>query len=193
MENTRKIVLRFIFMQTTLLCCSMPFIKALFIFFLLSLMQLQVATAQNKSNRGKEFWLCYGYNWGFTSELPINAQELAVYISTEQAATVTVSVFGTTWTRTLNIPANTVDASILIPKTGSDDARIMSDGLSAKGIRISSDVPIAVYAHQYNTMLSGATMLMPLESLGYSYYSINYSQATSNSSLPAISPSIANG
>ena len=193
MKNTRKTVLRFIFMQTTLLCCSMRFIKALFLFFLLSLMQLQVATAQNKSNRGKEFWLCYGYNWGFTSELPINAQELAVYISTEQAATVTVSVFGTTWTRTLNIPANTVDASILIPKTGSDDARVMSDGLSVKGIRISSDVPIAVYAHQYNTMLSGATMLMPLESLGYSYYSINYSQATSNSSLPSISPSIANG
>jgi hypothetical protein len=52
----------------------MRFIKALFIFFLLSLMQLQVATAQNKSNRGKEFWLCYGYNWGFTSELPVNAQ-----------------------------------------------------------------------------------------------------------------------
>ncbi len=167
--------------------------KILFLFYVLCIMQLATSNAQNRSNRGKEFWLCYGYNWGFTSELPINAQELAVYISTEQAATVTVSVFGTTWTRTLNIPANTVDASILIPKTGSDDARVMSDGLSVKGIRISSDVPIAVYAHQYNTMLSGATMLMPLESLGYSYYSINYSQATSNSSLPAISPSIANG
>ncbi|MFN7200377.1 MAG: hypothetical protein ACK5VM_09385, partial [Bacteroidota bacterium] len=126
--------------------------KALFLFYVLFFMQLETISGQDRSNRGKEFWICYGYNWGFTSELPINAQELAVYISTEQAATVTVSVFGTTWTRTLNIPANTVDASILIPKTGTDDARIMGDGLSAKGIRISSDVPIAVYAHQYNTM-----------------------------------------
>ena len=88
--------------------------KILFLLYVLCIMQLATATAQNRSNRGKEFWLCYGYNWGFTSELPINAQELAVYISTEQAATVTVSVFGTTWTRTLNIPANTVDNSFIV-------------------------------------------------------------------------------
>jgi gliding motility-associated-like protein len=168
-------------------------INALLFFYLLLVIQLGDVRAQDRSNRGKEFWLCYGYNWGFTSELPINAQELAIYISTEQAATVTVSVFGTTWSRTLNIPANTVDASILIPKSGADDARILTDGMSTKGIRISSDVPVAVYAHQYNTMLSGATMLMPLESLGYSYYSINYSQATSNSALPSISPTTGNG
>lgn len=167
--------------------------KRLFLFFVLFFTQLGFLSAQNRSNRGKEFWLCYGNNWGFTSEMPVNAQELAIYISTEQAATVTVSVFGTTWTRTLNIPANTVDASILIPKSGADDARILTDGLSQRGIRISSDVPVAVYAHQYNTMLSGATMLMPLETLGYSYYSINYSQATSASPLPVISPSTANG
>lgn len=171
----------------------MRIINSLLSFYLLLVIQLGDVRAQDRSNRGKEFWLCYGYNWGFTSELPINAQELAIYISTEQAATVTVSVFGTTWSRTLNIPANTVDASILIPKSGTDDARIMTDGMSTKGIRISSDVPVAVYAHQYNTMLSGATMLMPLESLGYSYYSINYSQATSNSALPSISPTTGNG
>ncbi len=168
-------------------------VRNFLLLFALLLTQLSGIWAQDRSNRGKEFWLCYGNNWGFNSEMPVNAQELAVYISTEQAAIVTVSIFGTTWTRTLNIPANTVDASILIPKSGADDARILTDGLSSRGIRISSDVPVAVYAHQYNTMLSGATMLMPIETLGYSYYSINYSQATSNSSLPAISPTIANG
>lgn len=149
--------------------------------------------AQDRSNRGKEFWLCYGNNWGFTSEIPVNSQELAVYISTEQAANVTVSIFGTSWTQSVSIPANTVDASILIPKSGVNDARILTDGLSQRGIRISSDVPVAVYAHQYNSMLSGATMLMPTETLGYSYYSINYSQNTSASPLPTISNSIANG
>ena len=169
--------------------------KLRFFLLLSSLLLIQSGglLAQDRSNRGKEFWLCYGYNWGFDNEFPVNAQELAVYISTEQAATVTVSVFGTTWSRTLNIPANTVDASVLIPKSGVDDARILTDGVSSKGIRISSDVPVAVYAHQYNTMLSGATMLMPVETLGYSYYSINYSQATSNSQLPAISPTTGNG
>ena len=68
------------------------------------------ASAQNKSNRGKEFWLGYGFNYGFFNDPPVNQQELALYISAEQAATVTVSINATGWTQTVNIPANTVNA-----------------------------------------------------------------------------------
>lgn len=39
-----------------------------------------------------------------------------------------------------------------------------------------STEPIVAYAHQYDTQLSGATMLMPVETYGYTYYSINYTQ-----------------
>ncbi len=156
------------------------------------------STAQDKSNRGKEFWLGYGFHWIFVNSdnggtIPANSQDMALYISTEQAAIVTVSVNGTSWSQTLNIPANTVDQSIVIPKNGADDARLLTDGLSTKGIHIVSDVPVAVYAHVYVTQGSGATMLMPVETYGYSYNSINYSQATSNSQLPVISPTTANG
>jgi hypothetical protein len=66
-------------------------------------------SAQDKSNRGKEFWLAYGYNYSFFNEPPINNQELQLYISTVQAATVTISINNTGFTRTVNIPANTVD------------------------------------------------------------------------------------
>ncbi len=154
--------------------------------------------AQDKSNRGKEFWLGYGFHWIFLNSdnggvIPLNGQDMALYISAEQAATVTVSINGTSWSQTVNIPANTVDASILIPKTGLNDARLLTDGLSTKGIHIVSDVPVAVYAHVYVTQGSGATMLMPVETYGYSYYSVNYSQATSNSPLPVVSPTTANG
>jgi hypothetical protein len=45
-----------------------------------------------------------------------------------------------------------------------------------------SDVPVAVYAHVYALQVSGATMLMPVETYGYTYYSINYYQTTSQSS-----------
>lgn len=138
--------------------------------------------AQDRSNRGKEFWLGYGFNYKFFNELPINDQELAIYISAEQAATVTVSINSTGWSQTLNIPANTVNASILIPKSGVNDARILTDGLSSRGIQILSDVPVAAYAHVYGPMVSGATMLMPVETYGYTYYSVNYYQTTSQSS-----------
>src|SRR6187455_1916117 len=101
--------------------------------------------SQDRSNRGKEFWLGYGFNYGYFNDAPVNQQELALYISTEQAATVTVSINGTGWSQVLNIPANSVNASVLIPKSGPNDARILTDGLSNRGIHIVSDVPVAVY------------------------------------------------
>jgi len=165
------------------------------VILLISLFFAGVTTAQDKSNRGREFWLGYGFHWMFLHPdiTGVNSQELALYISTEQAATVTVSVNGTAWTQTVNIPANTVDATILIPKTGANDARLLTDGFSNKGIHIISDVPVAVYAHVYVNQGSGATMLMPVETYGYSYSSVNYRQNTSGSNLPNISPTTQNG
>lgn len=136
------------------------------------------SSAQNKSNRGKEFWLGYGHNILFTQGSPPNSQTHILYLSAEQAATVTVTVNGTGWSRTVNIPANTVDFSVIIPKTGPEDARLLSEGKSTKGIHIVSDVPIVAYAHQYGSVSSAATMLMPVETFGYSYYSLNYTQVS---------------
>ncbi len=141
-----------------------------------------MANAQDRSNRGKEFWLAYGFDYTFFNETPVNSQNLAVYISTTQAATVTVSVTNTGFSQTLNIPANTVDASIIIPKAGPNDARTLTDGLQNRNVHIVSDVDVAVYAHVYATQVSGATMLMPVETFGYEYFSINYYQTTSQSS-----------
>lgn len=155
--------------------------RALFTVILFSVM-VGHAYGQDKSNRGKEFWLAYGFDYSFFHESPVNNQELAIYISTEQAATVTVTITNTGYTQTLNIPANTVDASILIPKSGANDARTLTDGLQNRGIHIVSTVPVAVYAHVYSTMVSGATMLMPVETYGYTYHSVNYYQTTSQSS-----------
>ena len=156
--------------------------KKILAILLTSLIFFQSLFAQDKSNRGKEFWLGYGFNYGYFNDPPVNQQELALYISTELPATVTVSINSTGWTQTVNIPANTVNATILIPKSGANDARVLTDGLFTRGIHIVSDVPVAVYAHVYALMVSGATMLMPVESYGYKYYSINYYQTTSQSS-----------
>jgi len=34
----------------------------------------QLLNGQNLSNRGKEFWLGYGFNYKFQNELPVNDQ-----------------------------------------------------------------------------------------------------------------------
>jgi trimeric autotransporter adhesin len=127
-----------------------------------------------KSNKGKEFWLGYGHNVLFTQGG--NSQNMVLYLSAEAAANVTISVNGTTWNQIIAVPANTVDATVIIPKTGANDARILNEGLSTKGIHIVSDTPIVVYAHQQGNVSSGATMLMPVETYGYTYYSLNFTQ-----------------
>ncbi|RBL88572.1 PKD domain-containing protein [Chitinophaga flava] len=169
--------------------------------------------AQNLSNKGKDFWVGYGHHQ-FMEPGNSNSQEMILYLSAEQAATVTVSITGTAWTRTYNIPANTVIASDLIPKAGASDARLYSPppsfgGTGGEGvftnrsIHIQSNVPIVAYAHIYGSASSGATMLMPEETWGYSYISVNSQQnygsdcfnwmfviANQNNTVVEITPSV---
>ncbi len=155
----------------------MPLKQHIFLFCAFLMLPLAFF-AQNKSNKGREFWLGYGHNVLFTQDVPVNGQTLVLYLSAEQAATVTVTVNSTGFSQTVNIPANTVDFSVIIPKSGVNDARIQAEGLSTKGIHLVSDVPIVVYAHQYGLFSSGATMLMPVETYGYRYYSLNFTQVS---------------
>lgn len=101
---------------------------------------------------------------------------MVVYLSAEQPANVTVSIPGTSWTKTYSIAANSVVVSDVFPKSGVNDARITDEGLFKKAVHIVSDVPIVAYAHLYGTWRSGAAMLLPVESYGYTYTSINASQ-----------------
>lgn len=156
----------------------MPSLYRYYFLFFGGIIISTIIFAQDKSNKGKEFWLGYGHNALFANVSPPNSQNHTLYLSAEQAATVTVSVNGTSWSQTVAIPANSVDFSIIIPKSGADDARITSEGLFNKGIHIVSDVPIVVYSHQYNLFSSAATMLMPVETYGYTYYSLNYEQVS---------------
>src|SRR5688572_21092383 len=150
--------------------------------------------AQTLSNKGKEFWVGYGHHQLMemqTTAVPKNGQEMVLYFSAEgQDAHVKVSVNGTTYSEPYTVPANTVIQSKPIPKglpSSSFDFRLytrpptfggsFSEGLFKKhGIHIESDVPIVVYAHIYGYQASGSTMLMPVETWGYSYVSINTRQ-----------------
>src|SRR5688572_23786603 len=73
-----------------------------------------------------------------------------------------------------------------MPKAGPNDCRLYDvpptfggnggEGLFIMSIHIESDVPIVAYAHTFGSASSGATMLMPVETWGYSYMSINSRQ-----------------
>lgn len=142
--------------------------------------------AQNKSNTGTDFWVGYGHHQ-FMEPGMGNSQEMVLYLSAEQPANVTVTIDGTSWTRTYNIPANTSITTEFIPKAGFYDARLYSvppdfggtgsEGVfSNKGIHIVSNVPIVANVHIFGSASSGATMLMPTGTWGYSYTSLNSQQ-----------------
>ncbi len=132
--------------------------------------------AQNFSNKGKEFWVGYGHNQLFSLASNLNAQDMVLYLSADQLAHVTVSIAGTAWVKNYTITAGTAIPSDLIPKSGDFDCRLQTEGLSDRGIHIVSDVPIVAYAHVYGVNSSGAAMLLPVESYGYTYYSLNSEQ-----------------
>jgi gliding motility-associated-like protein len=150
----------------------------------------QTALSQNLSNRGKDFWVGYGHHQ-FMESGQSNSQEMVLYLSAEQAANVTVTIDGTTYVRNYAVPANSVIATEYLPKSGATDARLISlpctfvppgfpcggEGVfTGKGIHIVSDVPIVAYAHIFGSASSGASMLMPTETWGYSYVTLNSKQ-----------------
>jgi gliding motility-associated-like protein len=143
--------------------------------------------SQNLSNKGKEFWVGYGHHQFMEPDgSPQNGMEMILYFSAEQTANVKVSINTTSYVRNYVVPAGTVIASQLIPKAGTFDCRLYSDppsfggtggeGVFDRGIHIESDVPIVAYAHIYGSLSSGASMLMPVETWGYNYVSLNSQQ-----------------
>lgn len=182
----------------------MNMIKAFIV--LLLLVSGWEAFAQTLSNRGREFWVGYGHHQ-FMERDPVtgtspNTQNMVLYLSAEEAAVVRVSISGTAWTRTYNVPALTTISTETatpvagfpapltpgpLPKAGTYDCRLIDDppptgnggdGLfNRHGIHIESDVPIVAYAHIYGVTNSGASMLMPTDTWGYSYVSVNSKQS----------------
>jgi IgGFc binding protein len=130
--------------------------------------------SQDFSNKGKDFWVAYGYHERM-GQANGGSQDMVLYFATDQVTNITISIPGTGYTQTLTSGAgNSVLTSATIPKTGPQDSRLTIDGLSNKGIHITSDKPMVAYAHIYNQSVSGATILYPTNTLGKEYYSVNY-------------------
>jgi len=130
-----------------------------------------------QSNKGTEFWTAYmdhvngaGGNDG---------SQMSLYVVSTVNTSGTVSVNDNSFAPiTFNLVANQPQ-EIAIPKEAflgesNNDAPIN------KGIHIVSAQPIAAYAHIYRSSVSGATLLLPVNSLGKEYFSINYTQVSNS-------------
>lgn len=132
------------------------------------------AIAQDFSNKGKEFWVGYGYHQAMADGS--NSQNMILYFTSDVAASVKVEIPGAGWTKTYQVAANTVTESDPIPKGEGQDARLSAEGLYNTGIHITSDNPVVAYAHIYSSTNSAASLLFPVNTLGQDYYSLNFTQ-----------------
>ena len=125
---------------------------------------------------------------------------MILYITSDISTTGNVSVADGSFSQTFTVTANAV-TFVSIPGS----AFLSAGGTFLKGIHITSANNIAVYAHIYASSVSGATLLFPVNSMGKTYLSLNYTQlsnatpsysifdviATQDSTTVSITPSAA--
>lgn len=145
-----------------------------FVLLSLAVIAFITATSQDFSNKGKDFWVGYGFH---TSMLGGGggSQDMVLYFATDQVTNITITIPANGYTQTLtSVAGNNILTSFTVPKFGAQDSRLLVSGLSNNGIHITSDKPMVAYAHVYNGNCSGATILFPVNTLGKEYYSMNF-------------------
>lgn len=143
---------------------------------LFTLLTYSPAIAQDFSNKGKDFWVIY------TGHVDGTNSRMALYITSDQNATGTVSVAGNVINFT--VAANQV-TTVRLTNTSTPsnsvayNSQITGIGTN-KGIHIVTDNPVVVYSHILNSARSGSTLVLPTNVLGREYYVSSYKSITGN-------------
>ena len=127
--------------------------------------------SQDFSNKGKDFWVAY------TGHIDGTSSRMALYITSDQDAIVTVEVNGVASSpvtayankvTTIQITGSTTPSNLLAYNA-------QSEGIGTKkGIHVTSTQNVAVYAHILNAARSGSTLVIPTAVLGREYYAASY-------------------
>lgn len=101
--------------------------------------------------------------------------DMVVYITSDVNTSGIMNVGGVDYPFT--VTANNI-TSVTVPQSayiGNSEAKITN-----KGIHITSLKPVVVYAHIYDSSVSGATLVLPTNTLGKEYYSLNFEQVSNS-------------
>lgn len=138
------------------------------------------ASGQNVSNEGIDFWAV------FPTHVPSNAVNgvvpygnIAIFVTSKSTSEVTVTC-GNAAPVTKTIPANTA-VRFDVPRANAYIDRVTEANrvLTNKGIHVKvtdGNPKVSVYAHIYGANRSAASLILPFETLGQTYYSMNFTQ-----------------
>ncbi len=141
------------------------------------------STAQDFSNKGKDFYLC------FPQHVPSGANaKLSIWITSDKASSGLITMANAAFTASFDIPANGL-AEIQVPYAFAHISNgESSDGTTInilkKSIRVKVDPgkpAVVAYAQQFGNARSAATLLLPVNVLGKKYYAVSFTQNGANS------------
>lgn len=143
-----------------------------FTFLVSAVLLFSSTSAQDFSNKGKEFWLAYCYHVGMVNGGGQPAMTL--YITADVNTNYKVEVYGNSVLQTGTISAGQV-ITVLIPTS----CFINGEGLfTNKAIRVTADKPVVVYSYITRDAASGATLALPTNVMGKEYYAMSFTQAS---------------
>ncbi|MBC7937182.1 MAG: PKD domain-containing protein [Rhizobacter sp.] len=146
------------------------------IFLLIS----SISFAQDFSNKGKEFYLCFPTH---VHNAPANLATLSIYITSDKASSGTITMANGAFTGTFNIVANGLQ-EIQIPWSALrhiSNAEANTVIKKSINIKVNPGMPAVVaYAQQWAGARSAATLLLPVNVLGKKYYATSFTQTGSD-------------
>lgn len=159
--------------------CSRIHSLPIFFFILFFLNVPAILYAQSTSNEGTEFWAVFPTHMpgGFTRDgvSTLFPAEYSVFITGRQASSGIVSAGS--FSQKFDLPANSV-VEIRVPRSQAyindyEANRLLAD----RAIRILVDPgkpKVVVYGHIFAGNRSAASLILPKDALGQTYYSMNY-------------------
>jgi gliding motility-associated-like protein len=123
-------------------------------FLLCQLILLSTFSFSQTETKGKEFW--------GTSTDGLGSDSAVLFISSEQAASVSVQVFATSITYNLSVAANSL-VSLKLPRTS-----VMCNGnqaIETKSFKVTASVDVSAYILYPNSATTDATVLYPTQSI----------------------------
>jgi len=140
--------------------------------------------SQGTTSKGTDFWLGFMAHINGTGSSPA---EMDLYITSDSNTTGTVSIPGQAWSTTFTIVANIVTV-VSIPNTTAYIG--CTDCIQNRGIRVTSVLPVALYAHIHRDYRSDATLVLPTGTAGKEYRVMTWSQESANSGNDVVSKAV---
>jgi len=142
-----------------------------------SLIIIFPAAGQDFSNKGKDFWIAYGNHVRMFETITAQnqAEKMELYMTSDVNTTGVVAIPGIGFTVNFAVTADQI-TTIEIPRS----AGLLDENIYNLGIHVTADKPIVVYSFIYVNAVSGATLCLPVITLGREYFSVNFTQVSNN-------------